>query len=212
MVVNHTTINISLNRLVKKFIQIKTKIMKKQLSILTALFFLFTLIAQAQDGEGDRIFKKFKVDVSLGYAIPQKIEGSGKSGGFLFAIEPKYAVMEELSVGLRVEGAAMVKVDMEGETGNAKVNSSYLATGDYYFSNNKFRPFGGAGAGIFSYASVNLENDIETDIPVNSNFGFMVRGGFEYGHLRLGVEYNIVADKAGYLGLKIGAVIGGGRK
>lgn len=188
--------------------------MKKQLSILTALFFLFTLTTQAQEGGGDRIFKKFKVDVSLGYAIPQKIEGSGKSGGVLFAIEPKYAVMDELSVGLRIEGAAMAKVDMEGETGNVKVNASYLATGDYYFSNNKFRPFGGVGAGMFTSASANtdMEDDELDNLPVNSNFGFMVRGGFEYGHLRVGVEYNIVADKAGYLGLKIGAVIGGGRK
>jgi hypothetical protein len=40
----------------------------------------------------------------------------------------------------------------------------------------------------------------------------MTRAGFEYGHLRLGVEYNFVGDKMGYLGFKIGAVIGGGRK
>jgi hypothetical protein len=40
----------------------------------------------------------------------------------------------------------------------------------------------------------------------------MARTGFEYGHLRIGVEYNFVAEKSGYLGLKIGGVIGGGRK
>ena len=186
--------------------------MKKQLSILTAMFFLFTFTTQAQDGGGGRIFKKFKVDVSLGYAIPQTSEGTGKSGGVLFAIEPKYAVMDQLSVGLRMEGAVMAKVDMEGETGNAKANVSYLATGDYYFSNNKFRPFGGIGTGMFTYASVDLEDEDLDNIPVDSRFGFMVRGGFEYGHLRIGAEYNIVSDKAGYFGLKIGAVIGGGRK
>ena len=50
------------------------------------------------------------------------------------------------------------------------------------------------------------------NIPVDSKFGFMARGGFEYGHLRLGVEYNFLAARSGYLGLKLGVVIGGGRK
>ena len=162
--------------------------------------------------ESDQIFKKFKVDVSLGYAVPQESGGSGRNAGVLFAIEPKYAVMDELSVGLRMEGAAMANIDMNGEKGTVKVNASYVATGDYYLSNNKFRPFLGAGPGIFTYAKVSTEDEEMDDIPVNSKFGFMARGGFEYGHLRVGVEYNFVAQKAGYLGLKIGAVIGGGRK
>lgn len=187
--------------------------MKKQLLILTALFFLATLTSYAQDG-GDRVFKKFKVDVSLGYAVPQVSGSGGTNAGALFVIEPKYAVMDQLSVGLRMEGAAMANIDKEGETGTAKVNISYLATGDYYFSNNKFRPFAGAGAGIYTYANIDSETfDPDTDvIHGKSKFGFMARTGFEYGHLRIGVEYNFVAEKNGYLGLKIGAVIGGGRK
>ena len=40
----------------------------------------------------------------------------------------------------------------------------------------------------------------------------MARTGFEYGHLRMGIEYNFLADKAGYLGIKLGVCIGGGRK
>ncbi len=187
--------------------------MKKLLSILTALFLFFSVTTLAQDSKtGDRIFKKFKVDVSLGYAMPQESSGSGPKAGALFVIEPKYAVMDELSVGLRMEAAVMANIDAAGEKGSAKANASYLATGDYYFSNNKFRPFAGAGAGIFTFASVDLSQDVSGSIPVSSKFGFMARGGFEYGHLRIGAEYNFVGDKMGYLGLKIGAVIGGGRK
>jgi outer membrane protein X len=182
--------------------------MKKIITFAFALC-IFQL-AHAQ--EGDRIFKKFKVDVSLGYAVPQESGGSGTNAGALFAIEPKYAVMDELSLGLRIEAAVMAHIDADGEKGDAKANASYLATGDYYFSNNKFRPFLGAGAGIFTYAKVSSEDEDIDAIPVNSKFGFMARGGFEYGHLRIGVEYNFVSQKAGYLGLKIGAVIGGGRK
>ena len=183
--------------------------MKKLITFAFALC-IFQLV-HAQE-ESDRIFKKFKVDVSLGYAVPQESGGSGTSAGALFAVEPKYAVMDELSVGLRIEAAVMANIDADGENGTAKANASYLATGDYYFSNNKFRPFLGAGPGIYTYAKVSTEDENIDNIPVNSKFGFMARGGFEYGHLRLGVEYNFVADKAGYLGIKLGAVIGGGRK
>ena len=189
--------------------------MEKRVLILTALFCIFSLSIQAQDeGNGDRVFKKFKVDVSVGYAVPQQSQGAGRNAGALFAIEPKYAVLDQLSAGIRVEGAAMVNVDMEGQTGKAQINASYLATGDYYFTNTKLRPFLGAGAGIFSYANVNSEDSISSvnDIPLGSKFGFMTRGGFEFGHLRVGVEYNFVPDKSGYLGLKLGVVIGGGRK
>lgn len=183
----------------------------KKLMVLAITAFVFQM-SNAQDTNA-RIFKKFKVDVSLGYASPQESGGSGTKAGVLFVVEPKYAVMDELSVGLRMEGAVMANVSSDGESGNAKANYSYLATGDYYFSNNRFRPFVGAGTGIYTFASVDLNDDVNLDnIPVSSKFGFMARGGFEYGHLRLGLEYNFVGDKMGYLGVKIGAVIGGGRK
>lgn len=186
--------------------------MKKLLTFALALF-VFQLV-NAQDAGTDRIFKKFKVDVSAGYAIPQESGGSGKKAGALFAIEPKYAVMDELAVGLRMEGAVTANVDVNGQKGNAKANASYLATGDYYFSNNRFRPFAGVGAGIFENARVDIssQNPSVDSIPIKSKFGFMARTGFEFGHLRIGVEYNFVPDKMGYLGLKIGVLIGGGRK
>ena len=177
--------------------------------------FLYTQ-AQEKSESGTRIFKKFKTDVSIGYAIQQGAgKTSGTKGGALFVIEPKYAVMDALSVGLRMEAAVTANIDQTGNSSSsAKANLSYLLTGDYYFSNNKFRPFGGAGAGVFTTASVDDKTEIisAADIPQTSNFGFMARTGFEYGHLRFGLEYNFVPDNAGYFGIKLGAVIGGGRK
>jgi outer membrane protein W len=187
--------------------------MKKLITFAFALL-IFQLVS-AQDAQtNQRIFKKFKVDVSLGYAMPGESGGSGTKAGALFVIEPKYAVMDELAIGLRMEAAVMANVDVNGGKGSAKANASYLATGDYYFSNKKFRPFGGIGAGIFKNARLDISDETSSldNIPVNSKFGFLARTGFEYGHLRIGVEYNFVPDKMGYLGLKIGAVIGGGRK
>lgn len=186
--------------------------MKKLITLTFAI--LVIQLVSAQDVQPNQtIFKKFKVDVSLGYAIPQESSGSGHKAGVLFVIEPKYAVRNEISLGLRMEGAAMASVSSDGENGNVKANYSYLATGDYYFSNKKFRPFAGVGAGIYTYASIDINNsNTDLKVPRSSQFGFMARTGFEYGHLRLGVEYNFVPEKSGYLGLKIGAVIGGGRK
>ncbi len=186
--------------------------------ILMPLAVISFLLTQAQEKKesGIRIFKKFKTDVSFGYAAQQ---GSGKTsgtkGGALFAIEPKYAVMDELSIGLRLEAAVAVNIDATGNSSSsAKGNASYLLTGDYYFSNKKFRPFGGIGAGLFTTLSVDDKtiNSTTVEIPQSTKFGFMARTGFEYGHFRMGLEYNFVADKAGYLGIKLGACIGGGRK
>lgn len=188
---------------------------KMKLLFTLAIGLLMMQSVTAQSENDGRIFKKFKVDVSVGYAAPSTSTGSGKKGGALFVIEPKYNVMDQVAVGLRMEGAAMVRVANGGDEGDVKVNYSYIATGDYYFSNNKFRPFGGIGAGIYTFANVHVSDDEDVDvdnIPRTSKFGFMARAGFEYGHLRLGAEYNFLPEKSGYFGIKIGAVIGGGRK
>jgi outer membrane protein X len=160
-------------------------------------------------------FKPFKVDVSLGYAAPQ---GKGAKGGVLFAIEPKYALLDQLSVGLRMEAAATAKVttkdDGEEVTGDVSAHGSYLLTDDYYFTNTKCRPFAGTGFGLYRNASATVTSSTdsdELDIPVSNKFGFMLRGGIELGHFRTGLEYNFVSDKNSYLGVKIGVCIGGGR-
>jgi outer membrane protein X len=185
--------------------------MKKLITLALVILAAQVTLAQKEESTTGRIFKKFKVDISSGYAKPQ---GSATNGGALFAIEPKYAVMDQLSIGLRMEVAVTVRIDTEGDKSSAKGNASYLLTGDYYLNNNKFRPFAGLGAGMYTTASVDESTVINTvdDIPTASKFGGMARAGFEYGHFRLGLEYNFVAEKAGYLGVKMGVLIGGGRK
>jgi outer membrane protein X len=196
--------------------------------LFTGLALIGILAANAQkSSEGS--YKPFKCDVALGYAIPQ---GSGSKGGVLFAIEPKYAVMPQLSVGLRLEGAITAHgwISSDGESASAKVatSSSYLATGDYYFNNNTFRPFAGAGLGIYKLASASFDDAADFTIASATKFGGMVRAGFEVGHFRLGLEYNLVGkttetiadgtsnpptitSKNGYMGIKFGFFFGGGK-
>ncbi len=167
-------------------------------------------------------FKPFKVDIGTGYASPS---GKGSKAGFVFAVEPKYAINDNISLGLRMEAAVMARgfADVEGQTGSVEVkgSGSYLATGDYYFNTNKFRPFAGVGLGIYRVAgaAVNVTEEEpmpeEVEVESETRFGGAPRVGFEYGHFRTAIEYNI-AGKTGkinnnYLGIKLGFFIGGGR-
>lgn len=191
--------------------------------VLSILLLATVAIANAQYE-----FKPFKVDVSLGYAIPG---GEGAKGGVLFVVEPKYAVIPEVSVGLRIEAAVMARGRADASGNNSEVDvkaaGSYLATGDYYFTSSTVRPFAGLGLGIYSLAAASTE-DNGASVSSGSKFGQMVRAGVELSHFRVGVEYNIVPKttmeyinssgtktttsmKNGYVGIKVGFCIGGGK-
>lgn len=205
----------------------KNSFMKKQfLLLITGIVLSFSLLAQ------EPALKPFKVDISLGYAMPS---GSGSKAGALFAIEPKYAVTENISLGLRLEVAVVARFSGYDEYGDPenvdlKGSGSYIATADYYFRNNyKLRPFAGVGLGIFTLASAE-SNSNNNDITSSSKFGGMLRAGVELSHFRFGIEYNMIphttfdgydsngdpatglVSKSSYLGIKIGVCIGGGRK
>jgi hypothetical protein len=179
---------------------------------------------------GQTNLKPFKVDLSLGYAIPG---GDGAKGGVIFVIEPKYAVLPPLSLGLRMEAALIARFggfDSEGNPNNVDVkgSGSYLATGDYYFVNNyALRPFAGIGLGVYRIAGVEVNSTTE-GTSTASKFGQMIRAGVELSHFRMAVEYNIVpsttfsgwdmngnpatlTSKNSYIGIKAGVCIGGGR-
>jgi hypothetical protein len=202
----------------------KTSLMKKIYLFLPLTVLCFSAIAQSN-------LRPFKVDLSVGYAIPG---GSGAKGGVLFVVEPKYAVISNLSLGLRMEAAVVARFsgyDADGYPTDAsvKASGSYLATGDYYFTDNYvFRPFAGGGAGIFRLAGVDV-NSNGGGVSASTKFGGMIRAGVEVSHFRLGVEYNLVPNttfegynsngelttltsKNGYIGMKLGVCFGGGRR
>lgn len=160
-------------------------------------------------------FKPFKVDVAFGYAVPS---GSGSKGGVLFAVEPKYAINNDITLGLRLESAltaGAIVTDGVSVAGNIKATSSYLLTGDYYFNKTGFRPFAGLGVGLYDLAGVELDES-NLDVSGATKFGFAPRVGFETGHFRTAVEYNFAGKESGvnynYLGFKIGFFLGGGKK
>lgn len=163
-------------------------------------------------------FKPFKVDLATGYAVPS---GKGSKAGVVLAVEPKYAINDNISLGLRMEAAITARgyVSANGEevSGDVKASGSYLATGDYYFNTNKFRPFAGLGVGIYRLASASFEmvDEEEPTVESGTKFGAAPRAGFEFGHFRTALEYNLVGKTGeinnNYFSVKLGFFIGGGR-
>ncbi|SHG98473.1 outer membrane protein X [Flavobacterium micromati] len=172
---------------------------------------------------------KFRVGLDLGYTVP-----SNGGGGILFSIEPKYNIKDNMNVGLRIGAAAMVRdINTQGESTSAKIsaNGSYVGTYDYYFnkSGSSFVPYIGGGAGFYSIANVEFDNVQSSNdtvgLDASGKFGGLVRGGFEYGKFRMGLEYNLVPKSTlqnisgaevgtianSYLGIHLGFYIGGGK-
>ncbi|MFT3845056.1 MAG: hypothetical protein QM725_08390 [Lacibacter sp.] len=189
----------------------------------TSLAFSFLFVAfhvSAQDKfEIIHHYKPFKVDAGLGYARPQ---GFGAKAGALMYIEPKFNLLDKVSVGLRGEATAMARGafnagDFEA-SGEAGLSFSALGTADYYFTNRLVRPYVGGGAGVYKLISVEGTSNGggSITIPTETKFGGMVRAGVEIWHIRLGAEYNFIGKSGiianNYFGLKFGIVFGGGLK
>jgi opacity protein-like surface antigen len=191
----------------------------KKFALLFALCAILTVSANAQE------YKKFKVGLGGGYAIPG---GNGAKGGVLFYLEPAYRVQDNIAIGLRMEWAVLARGYSE-EVGDASFDASasgsYSLNGQYYLMNGGFRPFVGAGVGIFSIKAASIDVDGQSqDLGLNdeTKVGFYPRIGFDAGHFTLSIDYNLVgatkvegADgefKNSYIGIRFGGFFGGGRK
>jgi outer membrane protein X len=182
--------------------------------------------AQNYEQNYSREYKPFKVGIGVGYAQPGTGEGAG--GGFLMYVEPAYRATDQVAIGLRLEGAFVVRgvkgISNNDISGDASSVTSFSLNGQYYFSNNKVRPFIGAGFGLFSLAAAKFttvggnDPDLE-DINAETRFGFYPRLGLDVGHFNITLDYNVVPPtdvpgggevKNNYLGIKAGFSIGGG--
>jgi outer membrane protein X len=184
--------------------------MKKLLLSLTWVFTAFFAKAQSPD------YHTFKFDLGIGYALPS--DGSGTQGGATFTLQPHYRFTDDFALGLRIEAAAIGYKN--GATGNVKISAlaSSCLSGEFYLSNGGFRPFIGAGLGVFDQetASGNTNNSNDNSgVNVSNrtlNFGGYPVVGFEVGHLRISVEYDLTGNGNNYAAFKLGTFFGGGKK
>ena len=169
-------------------------------------------------------YKKFKVGIGLGYAAAG---GDGAKGGILAYLEPAYRINDAIAIGLRIESALITRGFSDELADDVNLSmaaiGSYTVNGQYYFNMNRFRPFVGAGFGLYTLAAVDVEfgGNSATALEAGTKFGFYPRVGFDYGHLNVSVDYNIISKseiaggvgsfKNNYLGIRLGFSIGGGK-
>ncbi len=178
----------------------------KKIIIVLSLF----LLAASYSAQAQYSYKPFRLDIGMGLSFPNI--GAGIGAGVLFAIEPKYAVIPKVSVGMRMELNTLFSFQSypnsyygyysEYEYFEMKMSRSLLATCDYHFTTGTFRPFVGLGVGIYlldgyTEAPDNYYDDDyyyyddgSYEIPSKVNFGGMIRAGFDVTHFRFALEYN----------------------
>jgi len=190
--------------------------MKKLLLIVAvALTTMTSAFSQATD------YKPFKVDAGFLYAMPGG--NDAVKSGFGVYIEPKYNLTNQIAVGLKWEVAAMGAADQEGMSVSISAINTFQLTGDYYFNQNKVRPFAGLGVGMYTLGSVEVDMgdvaSMEDPYELGTKLGFAPRVGLLLGHFRAALEYNIItgvdkdfSDSKNYMSLKLGFEIGGGKK
>jgi hypothetical protein len=157
--------------------------------------------------------------------------------GIFINVEPKLKFSEKALIGMRF-GFALNAQKFENKdvyqfyigTENDHAIVSFVPTFDYYLNENKFQPYVGLGIGIYLMSKIDVSRisvfpaEEVIEVGVNNQVGLLLRGGFESGKLRLGLEYNLIrkADikmpngqvigtvDNSYLGLSIGLIIGNG--
>ncbi|CAG5004948.1 hypothetical protein DYBT9275_03482 [Dyadobacter sp. CECT 9275] len=170
-----------------------------------------------ETSSAERIYKPFKVDVTLGY--PQMLDSDGDfNWGFVLSVEPKYNITDNIAAGLKIEAAGFVSSEIDYGVSGLLLMSSYMATGEYQFGTKKVRPFVGIAAGLFQPKLYLMADDEETvSVTMDNIFGFAPRAGVQLGHFRIAAEFNLAKDSKNdinynYFSIKTGATIGGGKK
>lgn len=200
---------------VKRFLCTKLNFMKN----LNMTFLCLAVSA----GMYAQTFKPIEVDFpALGYAFSRD---AGK--GIQLPIEARYNVNDQISVGIQGQWAFLVNADAKAAGLSISATGNTSLVGDYYLSANAFRPFSGLGLGMYNYvyAGVDTSNALtggSAGIGLRK-FGFAPRVGFEYKHLRMMAEYNLILDtkdvilgsasyNPSYFAIKMALTLGGGRK
>jgi len=144
--------------------------------------------------------KVFKIDASFGVSYPKNVIPNGFGLGVLTAIEPKLDI-HCFSIGTRVGFnilRASPDVNYLAENQIDKFDMSLLATGDWYLTKGKFRPFIGVGTGLF-LLSATPGYDITSESGdwknYGSKFGGLVRCGIEMPYVRISLYYTCVGGK-----------------
>ena len=165
--------------------------LKTIILFIICLFCSFNLSAQKESN--------IKLKIETGF-LWDWYEGSIYLSGPFLNVEPKLKASKNTVIGLRIGAAlntqAIKNADPLQFYINKNLNSNNVAislipTFDYYFVNNKFRPYLGLGLGYYFlttskdvYVRGNFIDAVE--VSVNNQIGFLVRGGLELRKFKVG--------------------------
>ena len=198
--------------------------LKKKLLIIALVLCLFNLNAQEEN------------NITLRIEPGLLVVSDSENLGFFLNVEPNIKISYNTVFGLRF-GATVNSLSLENYSStqfmiNEESNNgviSFVPTFDYYLNENYTRPYLGLGIGYYllvGYLDVSPVGSVNVlEGSVNDQAGFLLRGGFELGKTKLGLEYNFIpkADikipngqiigkvDSSYFGLSIGFTIGGGK-
>ena len=192
--------------------------LNEKLLLISLLFGLFNLNAQV------------KLRIEPGVLLKTESENLG----LMLNVEPNIEISKNSVIGLRF-GLALNPQKFETNDSsqfffddkNDNAVLSFMPTFDFYLNENYTRPYLGLGLGYYLFSSVVIANPSEnvTEGSVNNQLGLLLRGGFEWGKTKLGLEYNFIpkadikipSDQTigtvnnSYFGVSIGFTIGGGK-
>ncbi|MEP1035289.1 outer membrane beta-barrel protein [Ekhidna sp.] len=168
---------------------------KVLLSICTVLLFTYTASAQ------------FHIELGPNFNMPQGDFGDAYDLGIGFYIEPKYAMSDNIDIGLVIGSNGFAGADFGGASYGATSALVILPTATYRFSTNSVTPYAGLGLGLYSFKGAEVTSGTVTlEGESESKFGFAPRAGVYIGRLNLGAAYNIVSD-ANYIQFNLGVRI-----
>lgn len=181
----------------------------KKLILSLLIFAAITVTANAQ----------FHVELGLNGNLPQGDFSDAYSLGVGFYLEPRYAMTENIDVGLHLGINAFAGGDIDAAAGgglgvDSEVSAAgivpVLATGHYRFASGKVTPYGGLGLGMYfvKTGDVSASTGGTVEGESSSEFGFSPRAGVFVGRMNLGVTYHIAGD-LNYLQFGLGVRIGG---
>ena len=157
--------------------------MKKLLFVFISALSMISLYGQEQGN--------IRGGFNLGLGLPSK--GAGITGD----VDMRYNVKSNINVGVKLGFAVLAKEVTEREA-FAAVMTHKLIISDYYFNKtgeSMFTYFVGGGLGTYKVANISFDTSVSssTSKPLYVNtIGGMVRGGFEYGHFRMSLEYYLI--------------------
>lgn len=189
---------------------------------LVALLFASFGFAKAQSEEKEinpnpRKFKPFQIE----FAVPINFgveDGSGTGLGFYFA--PRYAVTDQIHVGLRMGRFDLGESSIFIQGDQVEINGINIIpvtlTFDYYFTTEGVRPFVGIAGGMYRRSIVDfLYQDDKVEFSsqnVKVNPGISPQIGINANHFRFSVGYHITGESIpDFLSINVGLDIGGGR-